>query len=868
MIVRIIMIFAFIVSVLAISIDGKKHNIPKLHIAMRGFLIALLLLVGLNLKWESKSEKLPVYFAVDQSYSQMANKQDIENQLKAMIDILPNDQSYEIISFGSDSALNIKQSGKLDNIDLSQVNVNEKATNYEQIMNLIGNKLEEDTGANIVLFSDGIENEGDILRTIQDLKLKKADIYWIPYEKVLKRDVQVSGLKGPNRVFEGQNYVLSVEIESNYVTEGLLKTYRNGNLIEMQEVAIPKGKSVLNRRFEARELGQNIIEAVLEVKDDNQLINNSYRKLVQVEGKAQVLLVKNRENDNKNFENILLENDIKVISKIPQNLSLELTSLINYNAIVLEDISLENMNKKFLDNLEIYLEEYGGGLLVSGGENSYALGGYYKTKLEELLPVNMEKKKDNILEQMGLVIVIDQSGSMSGDSLGKSKIEVAKDASAKAINSMMPGDKIGILAFSDSRKWVVPVGDIEDAKEIKRKISTIDSEGGTSIIPALEAAYESIKDVDVQHKHIILVTDGQAEQDGYKEVLKKLSSEKITLTTLGIGQGADYDLLNFLARNAGGRFYKVDNYLNLPEIFTKETAMMADRYLNNRSFYPNVVSTKNFLNDMYKRPIMLEGYVSTTIKPRASLMMESDEEEPILAYWNYGLGKVYAWTSDFDGMWNKNYLNTESGRKFYLELLEDLLKKSTEKLEFDEKSIGLHQKLVVYRSSNEEEYSFKLLDQSGKEYDIETNKSLDGWEIEFEKGDGFIYSLIAKDSKNEVTDYNFVTQYSKEYDWTEQNEDSVDFWLDQLEGEKISSIEDFDYKPFVKKEYEELWKYFLILFLMVFLVDVYIRKTDKQSLYTKDSRVHLNKSNFEDREMDKAVELDIDKLIKNKNKKV
>ncbi|MCT4661225.1 MAG: VWA domain-containing protein [Tissierellales bacterium] len=869
MIANALMILGALIVIFMIIVDASKKNIPMLHSISRAVLIVLVLLAGLNIKWMSKSEKVPVYFAVDQSYSQKYNRVSIEEALENMIEKLPQDQPYKIVSFGSDSIVAMNKTGDFEGIDLSQINVNESSTNYENVINMISSELEDELGANIVILSDGVENEGDVLRTIQKLKIKKANVYWLPYEIAIKKDVQISDIVGPNRIFENQDYKLSVLVESNYDTEGFLKIYVNDELIEEQLVKIPEGNSVLTREFDSNKIGQNVIEAVIEVDDDEQVINNKYRKIIQIDGKAQVLLIKDNENDLKQFEKLLNENEIGVDIKTPEKLSLELNSLLNYNAVIFEDVSLENLNKKFLDNLETYLRDYGGGLLVSGGKNSYALGGYYKTKLEELLPVSMEKKQKNILEKMGLVIVIDQSGSMMGDSLGKSKIEVAKEASAKAINSMMPGDQIGILSFSDSRKWVVPVGDIQDAKEIKRKIRTIDAEGGTSIIPALKSAYESLKDSNVQHKHIILVTDGQAEQDGYREVLKNLKDEKITLTTLGIGQGADNRLLNFLARNAGGRFYKVDNYLNLPEIFTKETAMMADRYLNNRVFYPNIVSANEIVSGLIEEPLLLNGYVSTTIKPRASLIMESDEEEPVLAYWNYGIGNVYAWTSDFDGMWNEQYLKAENGRIFYLKLINEVLKKNQQKLEFDEKSMGLNHKIIVYRQSDEEDYEFKLIDQSGQEYPIMTKKSVDGWEIEFKKGDGYIYSLIARDKENKTIDYNFVTQYSKEYDWTIRNEDNFRFYLSQIGGEELKSSDEFESKEqFRKTEYKELWRYFLVIFLILLLVDVYIRKTDKRKIYERQNKEEIADLELKNQDVNSETDLDIDKLIRNKNKKV
>ncbi len=54
----------------------------------------------------------------------------------------------------------------------------------------------------------------------------------------------------------------------------------------------------------------------------------------------------------------------------------------------------------------------------------------------------------------------------------------------------------------------------------------------------------------------------------------------------------------------------------------------------------------------------LRGYIVTHPKPRSDLLMKVDDD-PLLASWRYGLGRVVAFTSDLSGRWGKDWLNWE-----------------------------------------------------------------------------------------------------------------------------------------------------------------------------------------------------------------
>src|SRR5262249_57574161 len=73
-------------------------------------------------------------------------------------------------------------------------------------------------------------------------------------------------------------------------------------------------------------------------------------------------------------------------------------------------------------------------------------------------------------------------------------------------------------------------------------------------------------------KDVILVTDGQAAYEGIPELLDEMTQNRITVTGVGIGSGADRTMLTMIAERGGGRFYFTQDPQSIPKIFVKENS--------------------------------------------------------------------------------------------------------------------------------------------------------------------------------------------------------------------------------------------------------------------------------------------------------
>jgi hypothetical protein len=322
--------------------------------------------------------------------------------------------------------------------------------------------------------------------------------------------------------------------------------------------------------------------------------------------------------------------------------------------------------------LKSYVKDLGGGLVVVGGQTSYGVGGYFRTPLEEILPVEMQIKDEKRRPSLAMIFIIDHSGSMAETSGGPSKLDLAKEAVVRATELLSPNDQVGVIVFDDAASWVFPVDFLEDGVEVRNKVSSIGIGGGTDILSGIQALAAAAPSIEAGAKHVILLTDGGANPTGIPELVRTLNEEQaITLSAIGVGSDAA-PFLAQLAEVGGGRYHLAANPSSIPNIFTEETTLATRAYIVEEPFTPSIVSPSPILVGIENIP-PLYGYIGTTSKLTAQTILVSHENDPILATWRYGLGKTVAFTSDATGKWAKDWLQTDSFQVFWSQVVQSTL---------------------------------------------------------------------------------------------------------------------------------------------------------------------------------------------------
>jgi len=807
---------------------GKKAVI----LAARFFtcLFLILALSSLGIVWTV--EDTSTIFLLDASDSMAEYKNDIESFVKEALESMKDKDEAAIISFGEEPVMENFLSQQPAFESISQIQ-GSKYTNIEKALNAAVSVLPEGSRKRIVLVTDGEENEGNSSNIAGVFKDKSVDFKVLKIQREKGNEVAAVKLTAPQTLNMGEEFNIGVNIKSNVNTSAKLTLFDGSQKAAEENIEITKGENRYVFKDIADTRGLKTYRAVVEADLDTEMRNNEASSFINVLDKPMILLLEDKAGEGDQIAKILegAKTDYKRLSA--QSAPSDLQSLAQYKTIILANVSAENLSDGFLKALEPYVRDLGGGLIATGGDDSFALGGYFKTSLEKVLPVNMELKGKKAIPDMSIFLVIDKSGSMASESGGITKMDLAKEAAARVLDSLRDNDDIGVLAFDSAQYWVVQPQKPADREALRSDIGTITQGGGTSILPALEEAVDKMKDLDSKIKHIILLTDGQAEKTGYDKLLEEAQNGGITISTVAAGLDADIQLLEYIAQKAGGRFYVTDQYSNIPTIFAKETFMAARAYLNNREFTPRLVNMHSVLDGVVEdgMPSLL-GYIASNPKDSSRVILESDEGDPILTLWQYGLGKTIAWNSDMKGVWSGNYVNWDKNPVLWNNLISWTIENySAENLEVSTRIQGGYGEInALQRNSNETIDTKAIITTPSLEsIEIDLNPEAPGrYKGSFRIDDTGAYFIKVVQSKNgEVqgaVSTGMSVQYSPEYS-IDANSDKLERLVIESGGSYIKEAEEVFEGPIAPvKGRMDLTSPMLLLALLAFLVDIAVRR--------------------------------------------
>jgi uncharacterized membrane protein len=370
--------------------------------------------------------------------------------------------------------------------------------------------------------------------------------------------------------------------------------------------------------------------------------------------------------------------DVTVVEadKIPKDMA----GLQKYDGLILSNVSSLKMTKKQMENIRDYVREQGGGLVMLGGEESFGLGGYYRTPIEEALPVTMEVKQKIEIPSLAVVLSIDRSGSMAMTTDEKvTKLDIAKEAAHLVVDLVDDRNEVGVMSWDTEFIWDAPLKPARDKQAIHHSIATIKAGGGTDGYPALKEAYQVLFDRPALLKHVIFLSDGQMTRGDFAGLLRRMAKDKITVSTVAIGKDADVPLMVDVAKWGRGRFYYTEDDSTIPRIFTLETQLASKASLVEQPFKATVASPAHeaIQEINWKEAPPLGGYVATSMKNNADLVLMTHQEDPLLATWRYGLGRSVAFTSDAKAKWGVLWVRWGGFNKFWSQVTRWTLRTGT-----------------------------------------------------------------------------------------------------------------------------------------------------------------------------------------------
>ncbi len=601
-----------------------------------------------------------VWILADASASARGMQDQMTQSVRTALENKDASVNAGVIAFGGNAMVEkpLAQDGTYNGVTTA---VDAQASDLSSALTLASALLPEDAQGRIVVLSDGATE--DVRAAAQQLAARGVTVDFQSFSGDALPDAQISQLNVPSRVYQGQSFTVTVQVTANHDTAGTLVLYQNRTPVSSREVTLRRGDNTFTFRDTAADTGVVTYEARLISEGDSCAQNDSMGGYVYVQGAPKLLLVEGRQGEGSEMAAILSAAAMQYKTVLPAQLPYDAEQLRQYDGVVLVNVDYDAADEEQWAALDSAVRVLGRGLTVIGGDSSYALGGYRGSKLEEMLPVTIDVRNKLDLPSLALMLVIDKSGSMSDGMFGTTRLELAKEAAMRAAEVLTPNDQVGVIAFDDAAKWVVNLQKAEDVEAIQNQIGTIRPGGGTAFFTALYEATYALMNAQAQQKHIIFLTDGEAGDTGYLQLCDIMQQNDITLTTVAVGSGADQATLRTLAQQGGGRAYAANEFDNLPKIFTKETYLVSGSYVQNRTFTP-VITEQSALTDFEGFP-QLSGYLAATEKSLATVSLMSDREDPILAWWQYGAGRVVAFMADSRGAWTSEFLQWDQAAAFY-----------------------------------------------------------------------------------------------------------------------------------------------------------------------------------------------------------
>lgn len=533
----------------------------------------------------------------------------------------------------------------------------------------------------IVLLTDGNQTRGDALQAAlatanRGRRHEAIPITTVPLPTRDDPEVQMSAVKVPAQVREGEPFYVEVVVDSNHDDEGLIEVFRGAHKVLLEKKPLKKGENRF--RFPQSIQRERLAEYAARVsglKQDTLLDNNSDNGLVFTAGQPRVLLIDSDPKLTEHLRFALQQEDIQVDVRPPQGMPEDLADLQNYELLAVSNVPATSLTQRQMELARTYVQDLGGGFAMLGGDQSFGLGGYYKTVLEEILPVRSDFEKEKEKPSLAMVLVIDRSGSMAGQ-----KLEMAKEAAKATAELLAPKDQLGVICFDDAFYWVSELQSAGNKGRITDEISGIQLGGGTSMYAPMEEAYNTLVNAVSKLKHVIVLTDGISNPGDFEGLAQNMASARITCSTVGVGEGAAGDLLETIARIGQGRYFMATDPASLPQIFAKETMTVSKAAINEQPFIPQVIRPTQALAgiEFDSAPFLL-GYVMTRPKATCELILASEQGDPLLAWWRYGLGTTVAFTSDAKSRWAAEWLTWPGFSKFWAQTIRHAMRKNDAK---------------------------------------------------------------------------------------------------------------------------------------------------------------------------------------------
>lgn len=648
------------------NFNPRQHRLQQI---VRAVVLTALAVALARPVLEVGSSNLSIVYVVDTSYSVSSRAvADAGARISAMNASLRPDHS-RILAFAGTSRVveTIEGLQAIVDTDPSQASTFDRtASDLEAALAAARAELAPGHVPRLVLFTDARPTRGDVQTAVSQLSAAGIPVHVFPMGARELDDTWVEALTMPQSLAPGGLIPMAVEIGSQRTGPATVEIKVGDRVLATKAITLTAGRQSVPVEVSVDDAGAVSFEATVSVAGDPLPVNNTLTEAAWVAPRPRVLYVEGTPSSARYLQTALDQSGFDVEARGAAGLPGSLQELSPFDVVVLSDIPRSDLPDPKVAVLADWVEQSGGGLLVTGGEAVYGDKGYRESPLERLLPVTFERKDE---PEVSLIMVLDKSWSMAG-----TNIEMLRISAQAAVDVMKDEHTLGIVTFNDGLDWTLTPRQIGPNRDvIKKAIAGIEPSGHTLIFPAVEQAYIAQQKLKARAKHVLLLSDGRSYPDDYETLVNKMVAEKMTVSAVAMGAAADRELLANIAKWGKGRFYASDNPKDVPQIFVKEAENVKSPGFDEKPLKPKVKHL-GFLEGIdFSRAPALRGQTATVLKDTALELLSVDgEEQPLLTYWPIGAGRAAVFASDVKDRWAADWLKWRGYGPFFSAVVREL----------------------------------------------------------------------------------------------------------------------------------------------------------------------------------------------------
>ena len=882
-----------------------RNRIGSIVLHLTVMLLAITTLAGLTFVYRIPNEKNEVIFVVDVSDTE---EQAQINRDDFLLTALEYSQGHYynigVVTFGYDQEYAVPLTSDVDKVFDAYLGAelpDTSATNIAAALNYAKELFNYPETGKIVLVTDGKETDEEAKNAIRSVAARgiKVDTAFVPSE-YKGDDVQIVNVKLPDRYIKaGEEISIGVTLETKSAKSVTVDLYDNGVMPEgdtgTQTTTLTKKSETLTFAHTFTESGLHELCFKVTTNGDALGQNNEYIAHVYLEVYNKILILESQENTSEPLKKLLNEKaegeedpyeiDVLRIQPTATDIPNTVDKLRVYDQVILNNVANADMPTGFSSVLKSYVEEFGGGLFTVGGndstgaQHSYMEDDMYGEIYQDLLPV----EAIDYTPPLGVVVILDVSGSMASEAGGYKKDEWAMGCAEQVLNNLSERDYMGLMTLDTDYEKILDPTPVTNYQTIRDAIFKMKESNGATVFPgAIERAGQALRALKrVDKRHIIIVTDGKvpsSQKEAYLTLINNFyQTDRITLSVIGAGiteGSAEYDDMKEATDLGHGTVICGTTYAAVANKLEQDLYSPSLKEIPREPFAPTVYNVTSPLlkgiqlatdengNPTERMTVELESFYGVRARKDATLVLVGNYEVPIYAEWQYGKGKVGSFMCDLAGVWSDEFMADENGKTFVKNVISSLMPRENVRpssIRVELREDNYTNQLNVYADLKDGEYVKGVMINTDTDETVAVlNEEASG----VDKRTADCYITTALGAKNEYSRCDFVvrkkgtykitlTKYDKNgnelatldvyksFSYSEEYDSQVDGTEEELKqslsdlatrggGTPIADIYDpwEIYEDFVT-ELERVYDpriLFMILAITLFLLDIAVRK--------------------------------------------